>query len=147
MHIRCQHGFFKFTETKIGQISEFMSWSGLTLVPKNDFYTFEFLEETPNFSIAGLDLLGIPAVATFAGEPWEVFEANGFVYDFNADLLKPIETVLTKTKIVQAGDKFISQGLIMPGSLTDSGDRVKDYAAWFSMPKGTFKYSEVTYVE
>ena len=40
---------------------------------------------------------------------------------------------------------FLSPGLIKPGSVTDDGSRVTDYAAWFLFDSMKFKYSEITY--
>lgn len=146
MKIKCLHGFFIFEETRIGQASEFMGYTGLSLVPWRDRYTFEFLEETPNYSIQGKSYLGFTALKTFAGEPWEVFAANGLVYDFSNDLVRPIETITTITQVRLAGDRFTSPGFILPGSITDDGKRVKDYAAFFSRETLRFQYTEVTYV-
>ena len=123
-----------------------MSRTGLSLVPWRGAYTFEDLEEAPDFSLAGLTLLDIPATKTFEGEPWEVFEANGFVYDFSTGLIVPIATVTQSTTIQLAGNRYVANGLILPGSLTDDGDRVKDYSAWFSRDTLRWLYSEVAFV-
>ena len=147
MRVKCRHGFFIFEETRVGQVSDFMSLTGLKLVPWRDEYTFETLADAPEYSLTGKDLLGIPAVATFEGQPWEVFEANGFVYDFVQDLVVPIASIIQTTRVQRAGNRFISPGLILPGSLTDEG-RVKDYAAWFSRDRSPLSwiFTEVGYV-
>ena len=123
-----------------------MSLTGLELVPYGRAYTFADLEDAPDYSLATKALLGVPATATFEGEPWEVFEANGFVYDFSKGLVMPIASVVANVQVQQAGNRFISPGLILPGSLTAEGDRVKDYSAWFSRDTLRWLYSEVTYV-
>lgn len=123
-----------------------MSYTGLRLVPWRDGYTFEFLEAAQDYSIKGKPFLGFTSTKTFAGEPWEVFEANGCVYDFSAGLLKPITSITTITKIKLVGDRWSSPGFILPGSVTDDGERVKDYAAFFSRDSLRFTYSEVSYV-
>lgn len=123
-----------------------MSLTGLSLVPWRDAYTFEDLVDAPDFSLAGMDLLGTPATKTFEGEPWEVFEANGFVYDFSTGLIVPIATVAQSTSIQLAGNRYVANGLILPGSVTDDGDRVKDYSAWFSRDTLRWLYSEVSFV-
>lgn len=146
MKVDCLHGFFIFRETKIGQVSDFMSLTGLNLVKWRDAYTFEGLLDSPGFSISGKPILGTPATATFEGEPWEVFEENGIVYDFGKGIVLPIATVLQNVKINLAGNRFISNGLILPGSLTADGKRVKDYSAWFSRDTLRFLYSAVDYV-
>lgn len=146
MRVKCIHGFFIFQETKVGQVSDFMSLTGLSLVPWRDAYTFEDLEEVPDFSLSGKTFLGLSATKNFEGEPWDLFEANGFVYDFGSGSLKQISAITQVTSIQLAGNRYISPGLILPGSLTAEGKRVKDYSAWFSRDTLRWLYSEVTYV-
>lgn len=146
MRVKCIHGFFIFQETKVGQVSDFMSLTGLELVPWRDAYTFAYLEEAPDFSLAGLELLGVPAIKTFEGEPWEVFEANGFVYDFSLGVIVPIATIVEPISISLAGNRYVSNGLILPGSITDEGEKVKGYSGWFSRDTLRWLYSEVEYV-
>lgn len=146
MRVRCLHGYFIFDEMRQGQISDFMNLTGLSLVPKDNYYTFEGLEDAPEYSLLGKTYLNLPAVALYEGKPWEVFEANEFVFDFTTGLLVPITSIARIIEIKQAGNMFVSNGLILPGSLTTEGKRVKDYAAWFSRDRLTWHYSEVTYV-
>lgn len=146
MKIRCIHGYFIFEETKVGQLSDFMSRFGFELVSVGPYYTFSDIALAPRHSLAGLDLLGVPAIATFEGEPWEVFEENSMVYDFSSGFVVPISTITQTTKIDQAGNRFVSPGLILPGSVTADGSRVKDYSAWYSRDTLRFLYSEVSYV-
>ena len=146
MRIKCLHGYFIFEETKVGQISDFMSRFGFELVPVKSYYTFADLQDAPRYSLAGGTLLDAPAITTFEGEPWEVFEANSVVYDFANGLVLPISSILQATKVSLAGNRFVSPGLILPGSTTAGGKRVKDYSAWYSRDTLRFLYSEVTYV-
>lgn len=146
MKLDCIHGYFIFNETKSGQISDFMSLTGLSLVKKDTYYTFEFLQNAKNYSLVGLPYLGVPATATFEGSIGEVFEENGFVYDFTLGLVRPILSIVQKTKISLAGNRYVSNGLILPGSITDGGDRVKGYSAWYSRERQTWNYTVVEYV-
>lgn len=146
LKLKCLHGFFIFQETNIGQMSDFMSLTGLTVVPFGKDFTFEFLADAPDYSLAGKTMLGIPAIKTFAGKPWEIFEANGFIYDFDKGLVRPIELTTDVVSIEAAGNRFVSPGLIMPGSLTADGNRVKDYSAWYYSSRQRWLYSEVSYV-
>lgn len=146
MRVKCLHGFFIFQETRVGQVSDFMSLTDLSLVPWRDAYTFEDLADAPDFSIAGKTILGTPATKTIEGEPWEVFEGNEIVYNFNTGLVVPIAAITQQAVLQLAGNRFVSSGLILPGSLTAEGDRVKDYSAWFSRDTLRWLYSEVTYV-
>lgn len=146
MKIECLHGFFIFREVEVGQISDFMSFTGFNLVKWRDAYTFSGLELAPDFSIIGKPVLSVPATATIEGEPWEVFEENGIVYDFGKGLVLPITSIIQSVKINLAGNRYVSNGLILPGSLTVDGKRVKDYSAWFSKESLRFLYSAVGYV-
>ena len=146
MRIKCQHGYFVFDETKVGQISDFISYTGMTIVPVEGHYTFLRLENAPRYSLEGKAFLGFVAKQTFEGTRGEVFAANGCVYNFALGTVVPIESITTVTTIRPAGNRFVSPGLILPGSLTAEGKRVKDYAAWFSRDRQTFLYTDVTYV-
>lgn len=146
MRINCIHGYFIFQETRLGQVSDFMSRFGVELVSVGPYYTFSDIESAPRYSLKGKDLLGNVAKVNFEGEPWEVFEKNGLVYNFDKGLVVPIATVVQTTTIEQAGNRFLSPGLILPGSTTAGGKRVKDYSAWYSRDTLQFKYSEVDYV-
>ena len=145
MRIKCLHGYFIFQELKVGQISDFMARFGFDLVPVGSYYTFADLEDAPRYSLKGQQLLGNLATSNYEGEPWEIFEQNGLVYDFDKGLIVPITAIAVTTKVEQAGNRFLSPGLILPGSTTEGG-RVKDYSAWYSRDTLRFLYSEVGYV-
>jgi hypothetical protein len=122
-----------------------MDLFGLNLISVGRYYTFESLQNAPRHTIKGADLLGFTATATFEGEPWEVFKANGVVYDFTLDLVRPIASTAVKTTISQAGNRFTSPGLLLPGSLVNI-ERVQDFVGWFSRDRLSWVYSEVGYV-
>lgn len=147
MKIKCLHGYFKFEEQHPGELAEFVSLFGLDLEPVDNYFTFADLAEAPHFSLAGLDYLGAATTKTFAGPPWEVMRENNLVYNFNTGLVVPITSITQAIKISLAGTYWVSPGLILPGSLTDEGTRVTEYAAWFSRSRGAslWKYSEVTF--
>lgn len=147
MRVKCLHGFFFFQETAAGQAGDWSSITGLALAPWRDGFTFEKLAEAPLYTIAGGVLLDTPAIKTFEGEPWEVFEANAVVYDFARGLVVPIAAVTQATTISQAGEYFVSPGLLLPGSVVE-GRKVRDFTGWVSRAKGATRwlYSEVTYV-
>ena len=146
MRIVCRHGYFTFHELRVGQISDFMSRYGLDLVSKGNEFTFADLESAPNYSLKNKQLMGNVALFNFEGEPWQVFEKNKLVYDFDSGLVVPISSITEVITIDEVGNKFISPGLIKPGSTTAGGQRVRDYSAWFSRDTLTFLYSEVAYV-
>jgi hypothetical protein len=138
------HGYFVFEEQRAGEVSDFMRLFEVDLVRKDHYFTFEDLEDAPDYSIAGAPLLNTVAIATFAGLPWEVFEQNELVYDFTTGLLVPLLSITRIVSLKAAGNYFVSPGLILPGSLTDEGTRVTAYASWFSFDTMKFKYSEVS---
>lgn len=145
MRIKCLHGFFIFEEQACGQLSRFISMTGLAIVPYGKQYTFETLSNAKKYSIAGNEYLGAIATKTFEGEPWEVMRENKFVYDFNKDQLIDIETVSQNFTMKQSNNYLISNGLILPGSLMEGGQRVKEYSAWYLFDSAKFRYSEVLF--
>lgn len=146
MKLRCLHGFFKIEEVRLGELSRFISRFGLNIQPMQDFYTFEPLVGAPRFSIKGLPYLEADTIKTFEGNPWEVMRENELVYNFNTGKVVLLSTVDQQIQLQRAGNFWVSNGLILPGSLTEDGQRVTDYAAWFSWETLSFKYSEVSVV-
>jgi len=145
MRINCQHGFLTFDEIGPGEISNFISQFGLTIVRTDEYYTVDFLKTAPSHSILGKSYLNLPAIASYAGKPWEVMRANGFVYDYITDQLVPISSVTRRFGTFLTNNYYVSTGLILPGSITDDGQHVTDYAAWFSPDTMQFKYTEIKY--
>lgn len=141
--INCIHGFFIFEESRAGELSDWVSLFEIPLARRGSIFTFEPLALAPDFSIKGAPILDATAVKSFAGDPGEVFRENGLIYNFQTQKLMPIETVTQTITIVQGQNYFLSSGLIIPGSLTDEGDRVTDYAAHFSTDTMKFRFSEV----
>ena len=146
MRVKCLHGFFIFEELRIGQVSDFMEMSGLVLSPWRNYFTFEALAASENYSLQGSLYGQIVATKTFAGEPWEVFEANQIVYDFVTGLVVPIAAITQSVRLEVAGNRFISPGLILPGSITRTGSRIKNYSGFYSRDTKRWLYSEVDYV-
>lgn len=145
MRIECIHGYFRFFETSVGQISRFMSMFGLEIERNDDHFTFSALVDAPTYSIAGGTFLGIPTIKTFEGRPWDVMRANRLIYDFNKGIVRPIDSVLQTLTLEQSGNYYLTSGMILPGSIIEDGSRVTDYAAFYSSDRASFKYSELTY--
>jgi len=143
MKIDCLNGFFIITESKVGQVSDFMKWSGLTIVKYGEFYTFEGLENVPEYTISGTPFLNLVATKTYQGKPWELFEENNVVFNFLTGLLTPIALIVQPVKLSVSGNKYISNGLIIPGSLLPNGKKIKSYSGYFSRDTLNFNYSEV----
>lgn len=145
MKIRCLHGYFIFEETKAGQVSDFMSLFDLALVADGRAFTFAALADAPSYSIAGGLYLGALATKTFEGDPWEVMEANGLVYNFSSEVVQPIALITQQLQVDSSNNYFVSPGLILPGSIATDGSRVTDYAAFYVKEVSQFKYSEISY--
>lgn len=145
MKIKCLHGYFIFEESKAGQVADMINLFGFALVLKDGYYTFSSLAEAPQFSIAGGTYLGAAATKTFEGKPWEVMRENGLVYDFANDEVIRIDTVTQPIELSSTNRYFLSSGMILAGSLTDDGSRVKEYAAHYLFDTAKFKYSEVSF--
>lgn len=144
MRIDCLHGYFKFYETAPGQVSKFMSLYDLELERSGDHFTFADLVDAPTHSITGGTFLGIPTLETLEGEPWEIMRANDLVYNFVLGLVMPILTVIGIADLDQAGNSYISNGLLLPGSLVGT-DRVRDFSGFWLQDRANFKYSEVSF--
>jgi len=145
MRVDCQHGFFIFREDKVGEISDFVSLSGLSIVRFRDQFTFETLAAVPEYSIDGSQFLGALATKTYAGEPGELFEQNELVYDFSRDLVVPISTITQVVTIKQSGRRIVTNGLILPGSLTEDLDKITGYSGYFLRDSLRWIYSEVQF--
>ncbi len=143
MKLKCLHGYFKFSELRAGEVSDFMSLYGLSIERSRDHFTFSDLVDAPKYSIEGGKFLGCPTTKTFEGEPWEVMRENGIVYDFANGLVVPISTITQPVKIQACGNFYFAPGIILPGSIMEDGSRVTDYAAFFLFDRMGFKYSEV----
>lgn len=148
MRIQCLHGFFIFSEDYQGDISDFITLTGLPLVPygSEKEYTFERLAKVENYSLLGKEILEFPAIKTFSGKPWEVFEANKVVYDFSQDLIVPIDSIASTTEVLVAGNLLYSNGLLLPGQIVAGKGRVKNYDCHYRFGLGRWLYTEVTYV-
>lgn len=146
LKLKCLHGFFIFEDLKIGELSDYMALTGFNIVKKNDYYTFDQIKDAPDYSIIGSPLLGTVAKKTFEGYPWDVFEKNGIVYNFSTGLVQPILTVVSKTTINVGNGYFVASGLILPGAITSTGQRVKSYSAFYTRDRQSWLYSEVDYV-
>jgi hypothetical protein len=146
MLIKCLHGYFIFKESMAGDLSRFMAiFSDLSIVPVEDYFTFEFLAEAPSHVIAGSTYLGAPCLVSVEGKPWDIMRANSLIYDFANDVVIPIAAVLSRLEIAESSNYFVSPGLIMPGSINNQGQRVKEYSAWMNFESQSFKYTEVGY--
>jgi len=146
MKIKCINGFFIFEPQTLTQLSDFIYLTGFNIVRFKDYYTFKILSELPNFSIKDLSFSNLTAKTTSEGEPWDLLDRNGFVYDFTLNQLRLFDSVTQVVDLRQAQSYFLSNGLIQPGALTIGGSKIKSYECFFSRTVNSFKYSEVVFV-
>lgn len=144
LKIICTHGHYRFEELESGQVSKFCSLFGFSIEQSADgFFTFTDLLNAPDHSIKGADYMGLVAVKTYAGKPWNVFKENGFVYDFIDGKLKKLTDITYKLSLFDAGDYYTSSGLIMAGSFNSTGKRVTDFMGKRIWSAEKFNYSSV----
>lgn len=141
MNIICDHGYFKFYPEKVQEIARFSTVFNLDLVQKGDYFTFPALLDLENYSVLGSPFGGIPAVKTFAGRPSEVLRANGMIYDFTLDLIRPVLSVVSLITLDKVNYAYSANGLVIPGSRSNfSASQIVDYSAFFMWETQTFKY-------
>lgn len=145
MKIKCLHGFFVFEETTSGQAGDFTRLYQRPLVPFRGAFTFEELADAPRISVKGQPWLNLVATVSFSGDPWEIMEANGWVFNLASGLLVPLTSVTIETPLTEVGSSFTAPGLIQPGSLFTEG-RIVSYQCWVARNRSSWLYSEVTYV-
>ena len=146
MIIKNLNGYYIFEETTKGQVADFMKLFGVELVRREGYFTFPKLAQIPKYSLKGKAIGESLAIKTFAGEPWEVFEANGLVYDFANDVIVPIDTITYTAQITDVGDYLLASGLLVSGTFNQFGVKVKSFMGWHARNRTDWLYSEVDYV-
>lgn len=146
MKISCQKGYFYFEPQSLTQLNDFVYLTGFSLVKVGTSYTFAFLQDCESFSIKNHVYKNLTAKITYSGEIWDIFDKNGFVYDFELNILRDISLVTEVVDLKRGVNYFFANGLIKPGSLTFQGDKIKSYECYFSRINNQFKYSEVEFV-
>lgn len=116
----------------------------IELAPYEEKYTFLELENPPDHSIIGAPYLGATALKTFSGKPWEIFEANDFIFDFGTGKVSPKTSVSTVVNLDKSGSYYLSNGLILPGSIY-KGEKIMSYSCFYNFDKRRFRYSEVSF--
>ena len=148
MRIECRHGFYIFEEDEAGEISRFASKFELSIVKREDgIFTFEDLEPAKDYAIEGVDYLGATPTETYSGKPWEIMRANDLVYDFTRGELRLIQAITTPLVLPKAANYFITDGLLLAGSIASSGARLSDFCGFYLWSSAKFRYTEVKYVE
>lgn len=145
LHVTCLHGYFQFREDRFGEVAKFNTIYDQDLVAKDDYFTFSMLALAKSYSLLASPYLGVPAIKTYAGEPWEVMKQNLLVYDPFLKRVVPIVSVVATFDATPLYNGYMARGLIQPGSLNKTWMRVKSYRAHFSLSDLVFNYSELSY--
>lgn len=143
MKIFNRHGFITFEETRLGEIAQFSHTFGFDIVPFEGSFTLSPLTQVPKYFIKGGLFFGNTLIKTIEGHQSEIMRENKITYDFSTGLFKNINSVSNVVKLNQGLDYFFANGLILPGSLTDKGKRITDYAAWYLFGENNFKYTSI----
>lgn len=146
MIINCIHGYFIVREQIEGEVARFNSLFEQDLTAKDDYFTFAGLVHSPEHSLIAQPFLGIPAIASYAGKPWEVFEQNSFVYDFTLQSVTTILSVTNRVTLNRRADSWFMKGLIQPGSVTSDWQRITGYTCHLDIFHSlTHNYSEIVF--
>ncbi len=145
MKVKCLNGFFILDEDFPGEAAKFILRFGLDLVPFREKLTFDGLYNPPEHCISGQTYLEAAVTKSFAGDPWEIFDANSLVFSLALGLVVPKASILGAFEISQSGNYFISNGLIQPGSISTDAKKVISYDGQFSFDTLRFRYSAVYY--
>lgn len=147
MIIKCIHGYFIVREQDEGEVARFNSLYSQDLKPKDDYFTFDALVDAPSHSLIAQLFLGLPAVKTYSGQPWEVMEQNSFVYDFTLKAVRPIASITNVVKLQRRLDSWFMKGLIQPGSATSDWQKITGYTCHLDIKSAlTYNYSELTFL-
>ena len=144
MKVKCNQGFFTFQESRTGEAAEFMGLWDIKLAPYEDKYTFLELENPPEYSIEGDKYIGALCNKTHSGKPWEIFKANGLVFDFGSGTVIQKSLVKNIVNLDLSGAYYLSNGLILPGSMWNN-KKIHSYSCFYNFDKMRFRYSEVSF--
>lgn len=132
MRVKCRHGYYLFMPERAGDLLFFAGDTGITLAKGPYGWTLPALAALPLFSIQGQDYGGQPARVNYCGHPWEVMQANGFVYNLEAGALEPVENITDAfTPYLQNTGEAVALSLPQAGSKTQEGKVLVDFEGAF----------------
>lgn len=145
MRILCRHGHFSFFQAYPGEIAEFAQYWETELVRVEGFYTFPLLAEAPEYSLKGKSFLGLTAVKTFEGTPWEIMRENGFVYSLAEKSLVPKASIAAPYTPVLTGYYFSENFPMLQPGLRVGGNQILSWDASYNDSQKILKISEFGY--
>lgn len=130
MKVICQSGFLKFYPKNSSEVSDFNTYFSKSLIRNGDHWTFPALAALPDYSIKGRPFADLVAIETIEGEPWQVMQANGLVYDLTLDAIVPKQTIISEVQLPQTGSYYTADvPLVQPGAFVAFGVQVMSYHA------------------
>jgi hypothetical protein len=145
MKILCRHGHYAFFPDFSTEIAEFSRHFRTELVRQEDFFTFPLLKNLAGYALKGKIFSGeLVANTNFSGNPWEIMDANSFVYSLTLKRLVPKTTVTVKTLLLNAGGYLLSPTpFVQAGSFAVNDQRIVDYFGFLSDDYKQLRISEV----
>jgi hypothetical protein len=132
MRVLCRSGHFAFYPRKTSDIARFSNYFDITLEREEDYFTFPLLRDAPKYSISGKPFMGVPAIKTYAGNPWDIMKANSIVYHLGTKLVVPKLSILGIIDLKQVGYYFLAESaLVQPGMRLRTGQQILSYTGEF----------------
>lgn len=117
MRVKCLHGFYIFTPETVTDRAFFGAETGHKLVKSVYGWTFTGLAALLTFALKGQPYGGQTATVNYCGYPWDIMQANGWVYDIQKGaLLRLSEISATFTPSKQATGEGVVFGLPQAGA-------------------------------
>ena len=133
MRLLCRHGHYAFYPRGATDVQKFAQFYNVDLVGERDYFTFRNLAGLPNYSLKGKSFGGITAVKTFSGLPWEVMQANDFVYDLKNGVLVNKNSITIQVQPFLCDFYYFAETvLFQAGSILPDGQKVLSFDAEFS---------------
>ncbi len=132
MKISCEHGYYSFWPQKEEDLFLFTNYLGITLVKKDDYYTYPLLADLPNYVILP-SLYGLfPSDKTFEGTPKEIMKELGLVYNIATGTLVKKEAITISGDLIKLARNWMSErSMIQSGMILGSG-RLLSYDGVFN---------------
>lgn len=146
MRVTCRHGHYAFFPRDSSEIGAFSNLFAEELARVEDYYTFSFLKDAEKYSLEAKPYLGLPALVTFEGNPWDVMRENGFVYSVGLKLLVPKETITSTVGVSRVGYySIVDRPLIQAGARNASGQQILSFDGEFTLSSRQLKLTEFSY--
>lgn len=132
MRISCEHGYYSFWPDREEDLFLFTNYLGITLVKKDNYYTYPILADLPNYTIIPKIFGLFPSDKTFEGTPKEIMKELGLVYNLSTGTLVKKEAIVLSGKLIPLARNWMSErSMIQAGMILGSG-RILSYDGIFN---------------